>query len=138
MGGPGFFGLKLGATARYPEEWMTLTIWGASDWLLLNEQWFSAHPRFYEMQKPVFSDFHPDQVWDEATANLVGSTIQKFEITANSFLMTLAQGGNASVLALPEDKDRLPRFGGSNEPRTWPSSDQIQDAWVFTQDTLYC
>lgn len=33
MGGPGFFGLCLSKTEKYPEEWLILTLWGATHWL---------------------------------------------------------------------------------------------------------
>lgn len=36
MGGPGFFGLCLAKTESFPEEWLILTLWGATSWLQLD------------------------------------------------------------------------------------------------------
>ena len=138
MGGPGFFGLRLQRTKQYPEEWFAFTLWGATDWLLLNDCWFSAHPRYYEEQKPLYSNFGPDLSWDQATPLLKGTTLERINVGKNCFALQLAGPDFRTELAMPADSARLPKHGGFDEPRQWQSDESPLDAWVFFRDDIFC
>ena len=131
MGGPGFFGLRLQRTKQYPEEWFALTLWGASDWLLLNDRWFSAHPRYYQEQKPLYSNFPPDLSWDEVTPLLKASTLEKIKIGKDCFSIHLVSDHAQIELSLPADSGKLSRLGGVDRQRQWQSDESPLDAWVF-------
>lgn len=138
MGGPGFFGLLLESTPDYPEEWFTLTLWGATDWLLVDDRWLSAHPRYYEIQKPLTGNFGPDQTWDEFTALATNSIVEKSQVHPTHFSFVLRKNGDQTRIDLPEDTERLPKLGGVDQAREWNPEEETQDAWVFHQSTLYC
>lgn len=134
MGGPGFFGLLLESKGPYPREWMTLTLWGASEWLILDDDWVAAHPRYYPLRRPLYSDFAEDS-WDQVTPILVGATLDSIEVERSHFRFVLESGAR---LELPEETGRLPRLGGKDEPRSWKVGEEIRDAWVFSEGALYC
>ena len=138
MGGPGFFGLRLKSNGKYPEEWFTLTLWGAADWLLLNDRWVSAHPRYYHIQEPLYSNFGEDQTWDEVTTLIEGALLEEMEVDSDHFVLTLCKGSVRVCLQLPQHTDRLPRFGGTDRARSWNPAEEVQDAWVFCEGSLYC
>ncbi len=138
MGGPGFFGLELSAGAAFPKEWLVLTLWGATDWLLLDGTRFSSHPRYYDEQKPLYSNFGGDQEWDQVTALLTSGVLAGAEIGRDWTKLEVVSKGETHTLELPSDKDGLSRFGGSEESRRWREWEEMQDAWVFTTEDLSC
>ena len=138
MGGPGFFGLRLQRTEQYPEEWLALTLWGATDWLLLNDRWFSAHPRYYQEQKPLYGNFPPEHSWDEVTPHLTGTTVDKITVGRDCFSLHLVSERNQTHLSLPADTGKLPKLGGDDKYRRWQSDESPLDAWVFFRDEIYC
>lgn len=134
MGGCGFFGLKLAETNHYPSEWFVLLFWGAANWLLLDNNWMSAHLNLYHIQKPLHSDFQ-DEKWDYVTDKLVDTTVNDVIITSNSITFELRKPNEKHVLELPADLSRLPRFWNLSS-RHWQAQDHVLDAWVFTQGIL--
>jgi hypothetical protein len=50
MGGPGFFGIKLAGDAFQQDSWLILTIWSAGEWLLLDQHWLQASPKYDQVQ----------------------------------------------------------------------------------------
>jgi hypothetical protein len=138
MGGPGFVGFRLKSTDNFPEEWFTLTLWGAGDWLLINDRWLSAHPKYYEIQEPLYSNFGEEQTWDKVTPLVKGAVVESMQIEPTHFMLTLSKEGQKAWIQLPQDTERLPRFGGTDQPRIWNDSEEVQDAWAFYEDTLCC
>lgn len=130
MGGPGFFGLKLSATELFSEEWLVLTLWGADNWLVLDNHWLAANPNQYEIQKPLYSNFGAELDWDETTPLLIGATLTDAIVQDNSSVLTLQRENAAHVLEIPQDPSRLSRYGGSGEPRVWNQDESQWDAWV--------
>lgn len=47
IGGPGFFGLELEGTDTHQTEYLVLTLWGADEWLLLDDCWLAANPKYH-------------------------------------------------------------------------------------------
>lgn len=134
MGGCGFFGLNLDQTDQYPSEWFVLLFWGAAEWLLLDGKWIEASPNQYHIQKPLFSDF-PESEWDQITDKLIGATIKNLQININSMKCKLENFGEEHLLELPADLTKLP-LHGSLKPRQWFESDDLLDAWIFTEGML--
>ncbi len=126
MGGPGFFGLQLEQTASQPKEWLVLTLWGASEWLNLDGRWLSSHPNQYYIQKPLLPH--------EVTQKLIGCELIEADIEDNRSIIKLARDLQLHILEVPMDSNRLPRWGGTLEPRKWNSEESLLDAWVVTED----
>jgi hypothetical protein len=82
MGGPGFFGFRLGKKGRYPEEWLVLTIWGADNWLLIDKKWLSCTSHLFSSEKCYFDTY--ETCFSDAekqTKNLFdGLTITNFKL----------------------------------------------------------
>lgn len=88
MGGPGFFVLELGEANEFPSELLVLMLGGGMHWLLLDGQWFCAHPKLWGKQRPLFSHFgHWSKLeafadikglenWDEVSLILVGAVLE--------------------------------------------------------------
>lgn len=134
--GAGFFGLELAQTRAYYQEFLVLTLFSASEWLLLNDHWLAAHPNQYATQRPLFSFFGGEQNWDEVSAILIGAEITQATIEDDHTLFTLYNAGMKHRLELPQDIFRLPLFGGTLKPRIWPNTESQLDAWVVTQSPL--
>lgn len=130
MGGPGFFGLKLAANRPHRPEWLVLTLWGADNWLLFDDQWLAAHPNQYQQQKPLLSSFGGDLQWDYLSQKLVGAIISDMTIRDDSSRIILDKGGNRHCLEIPADTSKLPLYGGNGRPHLWYSHESQWEAWV--------
>jgi hypothetical protein len=138
MGGPGFFGVELEATAVWPREHLVLTLWGAAGWLLLDGEWVEAHPDQYSTRRPLFSNISTQRTtlkWDKVTALLVDGVIDAFELHKNSCALSLTTRNERHLLELPEDTSRLP-LHGNRSPREWSPEEDIANAWVICDDNL--
>lgn len=127
MGGPGFFELTLSERKDRKQENLVLCLWAASEWLLLNGKWMECHPAYYELQKPLFSNFHGQQ-WDLVTDLLKGSRLEQFDLDDKTCRIEFSNG---AVIELPEDKSLLP-LHGNKSARLLAPSDSLRDAWVLT------
>lgn len=124
-GGPGFAGFKLAATDTLPEEWLMLCLWGAANWLTVNNRWLEAHPSQYEIQKPLMSNLH-NQTWDEFTPMVVGKTISSFEIAERAFTIKIGE----AVITLSEDPNDRPLYW-NGQSRVLPPGDDLRRAWIL-------
>jgi hypothetical protein len=134
MGGPGFFSLELEKKDKFPKEKLTLCLWGACEWILLDGRWMESHPNQYAKQKPLMGRDDDGSQWDEITARLKGHQIVSLVAEGRKFEMRLSNG---SVLSFPDDPDSLPLFGGSLQPHVWCDSDDWRDAWVYATGLLW-
>lgn len=120
-GGPGFFGLRLG------EEWLVISIWGASEWITVDdrlvEDFFGAK---YDRPLPWIGDHG-----DELTEKLVGQEITSFRVEKLSLSIGLANG---MTLEIAEDPDKRPVFEGDQEPRAFSDADDLRNG-VFLSPT---
>ncbi|PCJ58188.1 MAG: hypothetical protein COA79_14305 [Planctomycetota bacterium] len=130
MGGPGFVGFRLDKTADYKKEWLILTLWGATDWLLYDSRWVSAHPNQYEVQRPLIGI--GDEVWDEFTEKVIGAKILEIDFCENSSKLTLGTNDDKNILEIPEDVSLLPKYGGTLQSKLWDGEDQMK-AWVISK-----
>jgi len=136
MGGPGFVGFRLDGNESRSTEWLVLTLWGADSWLLLDDRWVGAHPKYYHIQKPLFSYYNKADggKWDEVAELVVGTRITEAEVANDSCSFYLAKEDKIVTLKVPKDTSKLPRLAGPDTPRTWLESEHMLDAWVVTED----
>ena len=118
MSGAGFLGFRLCATDEFPAEWLVLTIWGASFWLLLDEK------RFDEWEK------------NEITDMFVNAVITGIEIEDSHSTIVLT-GQTMHKVEFPADLSFLPVGLDGRKPEWNPQESQL-DAWVLTQGELFC
>jgi hypothetical protein len=121
MGGPGFFGMRLGG------EWLTIAIWGAGEWikiddLLVEDSFYDSYGR----PKPWISENS-----DRLSPALVGSTIQAIEISQRSLLILFDNGLSVSI---DESPDYRPIFEGTKKPRLFVAGDDLRQV-VFLSPT---
>ncbi|MCA9101605.1 MAG: hypothetical protein KDA63_10660, partial [Planctomycetales bacterium] len=94
MGGPGFFGLRLG------DEWLVISIWGANSWIEINGR--IVHDIFWNengMQRPWISGED-----DELSDRIRGQTISAFEVDRYSLRITIGD----LLLTITEEPDGRP------------------------------
>ena len=132
MGGPGFFGLQLKKTRKYPEESLQLTLWAASNWLLVNGRPLAASTDKHKphiIEKGTFSS-----IGEQFVKLFVGYKITAFDLTKESFKMTLKRKGKKTlILELPANLSKVPPHG-NNEPRTWRAADDMIDGFILSDD----
>lgn len=118
-GGPGFFGLRLG------EEWLVISIWGASEWITVDgrlvEDFFGEK---YDRPLPWIGDHG-----DELTEKLVGQEITSFKVEKQSLSIGLANGMTLEIAADPASR---PVFEGSKEARAFADTDDLRKAVFFS------
>jgi hypothetical protein len=121
MGGPGFFGLRLG------DEWLVIAIWGAASWVQVDGR----------IVEDVFWDTNGwPRPWitnegDELSRLLVGQHITSFELAEHS--LTVGIGGR--TLSISESPEGRPMLEGSKEPRSFEPGDDLRKA-VFLSPTI--
>ncbi|WP_152618547.1 hypothetical protein [Leisingera sp. ANG-Vp] len=121
MGGPGFFGLRLG------EEWLVVAIWGAGEWMVADG---------ILIQDPFFEDYGRPQPWitgdvDNLSPNLVGSKITSLELHQRSMRISFSNGMS---FAIDEAAENRPIFEGNKKPREFLADDDLREA-VFLAPT---
>lgn len=121
MGGPGFFGLRLG------EEWLVIAIWGAGEWIRIDGEFVEDH--FFETSerpKPWISDGE-----DRLSSKLVGAEISSLKIHRYSMKIGFSNGMSLTIDEAPEDR---PILEGSKEGRRFLEADDLRQA-VFLAPT---
>ncbi len=120
MGGPGFFGLRLGS------EWLVLSLWGASEWIHVDNRLVTdSYGPMAGRPLPWIHDI------DELTPRLVGTDIASFQVARHSLRITFSNG---AVLEVEESADRRPILQGSKQPRAFSPEDDLTRA-VFLAPT---
>lgn len=121
MGGPGFFGLRLGP------DWLVVSLWGASEWILVDDRLVADwNAESYGRPLP----------WvhvggDELSGRLVGSTLAAFSVQSHSLEIRFSNG---AVMVIDEDPQRRPILEGKEQPRTFSPEDDLRKA-VFLSPT---
>ena len=121
MGGPGFFGFRLG------EEWLVIAIWGAGDWVradgrLITDYWHAKQGR-----PEPWIGAHGDTFGPQ----VAGQTIASFELGRHNLRMELSNG---IVIEIEPDAASRPRFIGNGAERRFLESDNLRKA-VFLSPT---
>ena len=121
MGGPGFFGLRLGA------EWLVIAVWGAGDWMTARGR--CVEDGFHHQHG------HP-RPWigggrDELSVSLVGQRVRSIDVRRHSLRIDFENGFD---LTIEEGSDHRPVFEGTKEPRRFTDGDDLRRA-VFLAPT---
>ena len=145
MGGPGFFGMLLEKTEKFNQEWLVLTLWAASEWLLMNKQWVHASSIFHHIQKPLFSghilkqydpssgkEFPEQEGWDNFSELIIDGVISDATIDKNHAMIKISLDDRINIIEIPKDKSLLPVWGGDKKAKTLDNDSNLADAWVFT------
>lgn len=121
MGGPGYFGLRLG------EEWLVVAIWGASEWIvadgiLIQDYHFDSYGR----PRPWITEG-----CDNLSPKLVGSKVTALEL--NQHYMRISFTNDISLVINESAEDR-PILEGTKQPREFFPDDDLRKA-VFLSPT---
>ena len=121
MGGPGFFGIRL------ENEWLTIAIWGAGEWitvdgLLIQDMRF----RHYGRPEPWINESG-----DRLSPALVGSTIIAIAVNPRALVISFSNGLSMSIDEPPEYR---PIFEGTKQPRKFVDGDDLRNV-VFLSPT---
>lgn len=128
MGGAGFLGFKLEKKNRYPEEWVVLTLWGATEWLLLDGKWLDCSVEYFDKDKCFFKKSIEDySARDSLLDILVGNVITEFVIKSKSFKMKIG----SFILELPSDLSKLPPHG-NGDSRKWCRGEKMENGFIIS------
>lgn len=121
MGGPGFFGIRLG------KDWLTVAVWGAAAWMtakgrLVEDLFYEEHGR----ERPWIVDGSKD-----LSSQIVGQSLESIGIRRHSLKIVFA---NQFDLSIEETADRRPVFEGNGEPRAFADSEDLRRG-VFLSPT---
>lgn len=121
MGGPGFFGIRLG------QEWLTIAIWGAGEWITVDG---------LLIQDIFFERFNRPEPWISKTGDrlsevLLGTTITAIEVQPRSLAISFSNG---MTMSIKEDASKRPIFEGTKQPRRFVEGDDLRDV-VFLSPT---
>ncbi|WP_282048412.1 hypothetical protein [Sulfitobacter mediterraneus] len=121
MGGPGFFGLRLG------DEWLVFAIWSASEWITVDGLLIQDH---------FFEDYERPRPWitgeaDNLSPLLLGSVVTSLELNQRSMRMSFSNGMSLTIDEAPENR---PVFQGNKRPREFLEDDDLRKA-VFLAPT---
>lgn len=133
MGGPGFFGLKLEKKGRFREEWLVLTMWGATEWLLIDNLWLEPSVGHFDPDKCFFKERKTmfDEANEQVKTTFTGLTIAEFKLHKKSFSMILQDDTRIHKLELPSDLKRLPPHGNDTE-RKWYAKDKLENGFIVS------
>lgn len=125
MGGPGFFGLRLG------REWLVVAVRGAAEWMTARGRNVgdSFHDN-YGRPRPWLADWISENP-DELSPHLLGGTISSIAVEKHSMKIELDNGFDLTIAEAPDDR---PIFEGSKEARRFTTSDDLRRA-VFLAPT---
>lgn len=120
MGGPGFFGLRLGS------EWLVIAVWGAAEWMAARERCLGdIFHRDYRRQTPWLpSD-------GELEKHVIGQRVKSIEVRRDSLSIVLYNGFD---LTIEESPDSRPILEGAKQPRKFTADDDLRKA-VFLAPT---
>lgn len=121
MGGPGFFGLRLG------EEWLVVSIWGAGEWILVDDRLVEdTFGESYGRPRPWIHDGE-----DQLSQRLVGTKIVALSIQRHSLEIRFSSGAR---MVIDEGPERRPILEGLKEPRIFSHDDDLGKA-IFLSPT---
>lgn len=129
MGGPGFFGMKLAGRSGGKDSWLVLTLWGADDWLTLDDA-------------PISFSGSPDRKCP--TAPLVGKVLEWAKVQPKYSQMRFGDGeatGTYKFLGKIPDGTWLEFHPSPSKRPLRPNGEQhvlykgesLLDAWVVAK-----
>ncbi|MDO5105261.1 hypothetical protein [Capnocytophaga sp.] len=127
MGGPGFFGLHLSNG-----EYLTYAVWGADDYVLVDDRVVACNPNLYHKTKPWVSNFGGDNNWDELTEYISESKIVDVVLNDDVCRLILQKEKRTMTLEFVRNDRRLPRKTGRK--RNAYSKGTIGDYLLFQHE----
>ena len=124
MGGAGFFVLLLDNS-----EFLTYAVWGAGDYVIVNDRVVECAPDLYNKTKPWISNFGENQTWDDLTNVLVGGIIKDYAFSNDIFTLTVSSKKEKFTIEFVKNDIRLPRKAGRK--RNAFKKGQISDYILF-------
>jgi hypothetical protein len=122
MGGPGFFGLRLGS------DWLVIAVWGAGEWIVVQgrcvEDFF--HHKYGRPRPWITAES------DELSAQLIGQSVRSIDVRRHSLRIVFE---NEIDLAIEETSDHRPWHEGTKQPRRFSVDDDLRRA-VFVAPTI--
>lgn len=121
MGGPGFFGLRLG------NEWLVISIWGAAEWMV--SQGRCIEDTFYDAYARSMPWLPNDK--DDFERQVVGQCVRSIDVQQHSLSILLENGFD---LTIEISAERRPQLEGAKKPRAFATDDDLRKA-VFLAPT---
>jgi len=121
MGGPGYFGLRLG------EEWLVIAVWGAGEWILADG---------VLVEDGFFDKYGRPRPWitgscDDLSPRLAGSKITAVELERQHMRISFSNGMS---LVIEQSAENRPILEGNKRPRAFLADDDLRKA-VFLSPT---
>ena len=107
MGGAGFCGLLLDNS-----EFLTYAVWGAGNYVIIDNRVLECSSTFYEKTKPWLSNFGKDQTWDDLTTYISGSKIENISLATDKCNLTLKKSDRTIEVKFVKNDILLPRKVG--------------------------
>ncbi|GAB1858421.1 hypothetical protein MHTCC0001_32580 [Flavobacteriaceae bacterium MHTCC 0001] len=107
MGGPGFFGVLLSNG-----EYLTYAVWGAGNYVIIDNQVVECNPDLYHKTKPWVSNFGDDMTWNHLTGYISGGIIIDYTIHDDSCEIIIANRSETLNISFVKNDKRLPRKVG--------------------------
>ena len=97
---------------------MVYAVWGASEYVLLDQREIACNPRYYDMRHPWLSLVMDFPEWDDLTSVLIGCRIEQVELSERRLALDLRNGdGMTHLLEYLVNDERLPRQGNGEARR---------------------
>ena len=107
MGGAGFFGILLNNG-----EFLTYAIWGAGNYVIINDRVVECNLEFYTKTRPWLSSFGEDKTWDELSDVIVGSKLEAITLTSNRCHFVFKKEESLIDVCFVKNDSKLPRKRG--------------------------
>lgn len=122
MGGPGFFGFRLAQSEEFRDEWLILTLWGATRWLAIDG-------------RPVETDEPRRSFWDFLRGHQKAGVAQKSE--GSMIVSADITDQHSRIHIQRKDEEHLIEVlrevaSGTGKVITWNQEESFLDAWVIS------
>lgn len=124
MGGAGFFGLQLSN-----DEYLTYAVWGAGDYVIIDNNVVTCDPDLYNKTKPWTSNYGDDKTWNFLTEYISGGKITNYEIGIDSCQIMVSNHDTTFTVSFVKNDLRLPRKAGRK--RNAYKTGSIEDYILF-------
>ena len=106
--GPGFLGVLLNQDAHrnLPVEWLVITVAGAGDFCLLDNEWVEASAAFFNIKKPLIRYEGPKFI-DKFGPVVAGSVIKSVNVKTDSCVIILEKDGSEHKFEILNEDSRL-------------------------------
>lgn len=153
MGGPGFFGLRLG------HQWLVVAVWGAGEWITAKGRRVEDHSHETDGRPRPWLDCSNEERGDDLSPSLVGAQITRLAVGRHEMQMEFSNGFDLTITgAIPgaqvlreefrpslseavtgEELRRRASLPGALEPKQLGPEDDLREAVFLSPTTeLWC